>query len=96
MVSNVVKNQIITLSTFGEIFLDIVDDTIRAFIEAQHIFFTGSAAPTGRVNVSPKGMDAFRVLGPNKVAYLDVTGTERLHVLTPAKTRAKLVTRIQN
>ncbi len=29
-------------------------------------------------------------------AYLDLTGTERLHGLTPAKTMAKLVTRIQN
>ncbi len=54
---------------------DAIDDTIRAFIETQHIFFTGSAAPTGRVNVSPKGMDALRVLGPNRVAYLDVTGS---------------------
>jgi hypothetical protein len=47
----------------------------RAFIEKQHIFFTGSAAPAGRVNVSPKGMDAFRVLGPNQVVYLDLTGS---------------------
>lgn len=54
---------------------DAIDDTIRAFIEKQHIFFTGSAAPTGRVNVSPKGMDAFRVLGPNRIAYLDITGS---------------------
>ena len=52
-----------------------IEDAHRAFIERQHIFFTGSAAPTGRVNVSPKGMDAFRVLGPNRVAYLDLTGS---------------------
>jgi hypothetical protein len=54
---------------------DAIDDQVRAFIEKQHIFFTGSAAPTGRVNVSPKGMDALRVLGPNRVAYLDLTGS---------------------
>lgn len=46
-----------------------------AFIAAQKIFFVGSAAPSGRVNVSPKGMDSFLVLGPNVVAYLDVTGS---------------------
>ncbi len=56
-------------------FHDAIDDEIRAFIEKQKIFFTGSAAPEGRVNVSPKGMDAMRVLGPNRVAYLDVTGS---------------------
>ncbi|MDR3531650.1 MAG: pyridoxamine 5'-phosphate oxidase family protein [Rhodopila sp.] len=46
-----------------------------AFIEQQHIFFTASAAATGRVNVSPRGTDAFRVLDPNSVAYLDETGS---------------------
>lgn len=54
---------------------DAIDDRIRTFIEKQHVFFTGSAAPTGRVNVSPKGMDCLRVLGPNQVAYLDLTGS---------------------
>lgn len=52
-----------------------ISDTHRAFIERQKIFFVGSAAPTGRVNVSPKGTDALRVLGPNQVAYLDLTGS---------------------
>ena len=52
-----------------------LEETHRAFIEKQKIFFVGSAAPTGRVNVSPKGMDCLRVLGPNKVAYLDLTGS---------------------
>lgn len=52
-----------------------LEDKHTAFIAAQKIFFVASAAPTGRVNVSPKGMDTFRVLNPNKVAYLDVTGS---------------------
>lgn len=52
-----------------------IEDRHRAFIEKQHIFFVASAAPTGRVNISPKGMNSFRVLGPNEVAYLDVTGS---------------------
>lgn len=45
------------------------------WIGRQHIFFTASAAPTGRVNVSPRPATAFRVLGPNLVAYLDQTGS---------------------
>ena len=47
----------------------------RAFIERQRIFFVASAAPKGRVNVSPKGLSSFRVLGENDVAYLDCTGS---------------------
>ena len=47
----------------------------RAFIERQRIFFVASAAPKGRVNVSPKGLSSFHVLGENDVAYLDCTGS---------------------
>jgi hypothetical protein len=45
------------------------------FIRAQPIFFVASAAGTGRVNLSPKGMDTFRVLADDRVAYLDLTGS---------------------
>ncbi len=49
----------------------------RAFMEAQHIFFvaTAPAEESGHVNLSPKGMDTFRVLSPTRVAYLDLTGS---------------------
>jgi len=47
----------------------------RKFIEEQHLFFTGSAAPDGRVNISPKGMDSLRVLGPNRIAWMNLTGS---------------------
>lgn len=47
----------------------------QAFIEKQPLFFVGTAAGDGRVNVSPKGMDSLRVLGPNQVAWLNVTGS---------------------
>ena len=47
----------------------------RAFIERQHVFFTASAALGSHVNLSPKGLDALRVLGPNTVVYLDRTGS---------------------
>lgn len=47
----------------------------QTFIEDQKVFFVGTAAQSGRVNVSPKGMDSFRVLGPNRVVWLSVTGS---------------------
>ena len=45
------------------------------FILQQHIFFAASAAAEGRVNVSPKDGAALRILSPNRVAYLDQTGS---------------------
>ena len=52
-----------------------LDDKHRSFIARQRIFFTASAAPDTRVNVSPRSTSALRVLGPNTVAYLDRTGS---------------------
>jgi hypothetical protein len=45
------------------------------FIREQHIFFVGTAGAEGRVNVSPKGMDSFRVMDANRVAWLNMTGS---------------------
>jgi hypothetical protein len=45
------------------------------FIQAQHMFFTATAAPTGHVNMSPRSTDMFRILGDNAVLYLDRTGS---------------------
>lgn len=54
-----------------------IDDPLRAFIEAQRMFFVASAPleAEGHVNLSPKGLDTFRILGPDRVAYLDLTGS---------------------
>ena len=52
-----------------------IEDSHRRFIEDQHMFFTGSAGPEGRVNISPKGMDSLRVLGPNRIAWMNITGS---------------------
>ncbi|GGO39429.1 pyridoxamine 5'-phosphate oxidase family protein [Deinococcus humi] len=52
-----------------------IDPDHQAFIEKQPVFFVGTAAAEGRVNVSPKGMDSLRVLGPNRVMWLNVTGS---------------------
>jgi hypothetical protein len=50
-------------------------DAQLAFVGDQKIFFVATAPASGRVNVSPKGMDTFRVLAPDQVAYLDATGS---------------------
>ena len=54
-----------------------LDDAAARFIEAQHMFFVASAPldPNGHVNLSPKGLDTFRILGPTSVAYLDFNGS---------------------
>lgn len=48
---------------------------LQAFILRQHMFFVATAALTGRVNISPKGLDSFRILSDSRVAYLDLTGS---------------------
>ncbi|MHB9119014.1 MAG: pyridoxamine 5'-phosphate oxidase family protein [Burkholderiales bacterium] len=45
------------------------------FIARQSVYFTASAPAEGRINLSPKGLDSFRVLDPKHVAYLDLTGS---------------------
>lgn len=39
------------------------------------MFFVGSAAQDGRVNISPKGLDSLRVMGPNRVVWRNLTGS---------------------
>ncbi len=55
--------------------MDAISPGLQQFIEAQPLFFVATAAPTGHVNVSPKGLDSLRVLGPRRVAWLNVTGS---------------------
>lgn len=45
------------------------------FIKSQHLFFVGSAGAEGFVNLSPKGMDSLRVLSPNRLVWLNLTGS---------------------
>ena len=60
----------------GEVFGGL-EDGLREFISAQHVFFVATAplSAEGHVNLSPKGLDTFRVLGPRQLAYLDLTGS---------------------
>ena len=54
---------------------DTLTDKHIAFITAQKMFFVSTAAETGRVNVSPKGMDSLRVVNNKQVLWLNVTGS---------------------
>jgi hypothetical protein len=56
---------------------DSIDDTLASFIAEQHMFFvaTAPAGPAGHINLSPKGLQTFRVIDPKTVAYLDLTGS---------------------
>lgn len=56
-------------------FFERLDRRLIRFIEAQKIFFTATAPAEGRINLSPKGMDTLRVLGGDRLAYLDLTGS---------------------
>lgn len=55
-------------------FHDSIKSAHHDFIKQQHVFFVATAplSQQGRVNLSPKGLDSFRVLDSNKVAYLDL------------------------
>ncbi|HEX5081984.1 MAG TPA: pyridoxamine 5'-phosphate oxidase family protein [Blastocatellia bacterium] len=60
----------------GKRILEITPE-LQNFIEEQSVFFVASAplSANGHVNISPKGLDTFRVIGPRQVAYLDLTGS---------------------
>jgi hypothetical protein len=58
-------------------FFERLSPELIEFINRQNLFFIATAPPLaeGRINLSPKGMDTFRVLSDDTVAYLDLTGS---------------------
>jgi hypothetical protein len=54
-----------------------ITEALEVFIKAQPVFFVATAPldPNGHVNLSPKGLDTLRILGPKSVAYLDIFGS---------------------
>ena len=54
-----------------------IDADLKAWIARQNVFFVATAplSENGHINLSPKGGDAFRVLGPMEVVYQDYTGS---------------------
>lgn len=60
----------------GKIF-EYIDERIKAWVKEQKIFFVSTAplSADGHINCSPKGLDSFRVIDGNTVAYQDLTGS---------------------
>lgn len=57
--------------------LEKIDAELAEWIAKQKLFFVATAplSKEGHVNLSPKGGDTFRVLGPMEVVYQDYTGS---------------------
>jgi len=62
--------------TMGK-FHDSIQQPHREFIEHQKMFFVATAplAADTHINLSPKGIDSFRVLSSTRVAYMDIVGS---------------------
>ncbi|MEM9648658.1 MAG: pyridoxamine 5'-phosphate oxidase family protein [Bacteroidota bacterium] len=45
------------------------------FIQNQKMFFVATAMEEGSINLSPKGLDSLRVMDPNRVIWLNLTGS---------------------
>ncbi len=54
-----------------------IEEKHREFIAKQHMFFVSSAplSSSGHINLSPKGLDCFRVVSANQIAYMDIVGS---------------------
>ena len=54
-----------------------IGDELQGFIESQKVFFVSTAplGADGHINISPKGLDALRILAPGRIAYLDLYGS---------------------
>ncbi|WP_299849588.1 pyridoxamine 5'-phosphate oxidase family protein [uncultured Roseovarius sp.] len=67
---------------------DKLNRSFRHFIEKQPLFFVATAAPKGRVNMSPKGLDSLRILSDTRIVWLSVSGSGNetaAHVLQNAR-----------
>jgi hypothetical protein len=58
-------------------FFDNIQEHHKTFIEKQKLFFVATAplSDEGHVNLSPKGLDSFRILSSTKVGYMDIIGS---------------------
>lgn len=52
-----------------------LSDELRRFIGEQKVFFVATAAPDGRINLSPKGQDSLRVLNSREILWMNLTGS---------------------
>jgi hypothetical protein len=49
--------------------------TLCDFIERQPLFFVATAAPEGRVNLSPKGLATLRIMNESRILWLSLSGS---------------------
>ncbi len=56
-------------------FFDALEQKHIDFISDQKMFFVATAPKNGRISLSPKGLDCFRIISPTEVAYLDYIGS---------------------
>jgi Pyridoxamine 5'-phosphate oxidase len=70
----------------------LIDEPVKQFIERQRMFFVATAPldPHGLVNLSPKGLDSIRILAPDTIAYLDLTGSG-IETIAHVKENGRLV-----
>ena len=52
-----------------------LNQTLINFIKAQHLYFVATAAPDGRVNLSPKGCDSLHIVDDNRIIWLNLSGS---------------------
>lgn len=55
--------------------LDKLTPKLVDFIKNQPLFFVATAMNEGKINLSPKGLDSFKVLDDNTVLWLNLTGS---------------------
>lgn len=55
--------------------LEELTPALEDFIRNQPMFFVATARQEGRINLSPKGMDTFRILNAKKIVWLNLTGS---------------------
>ena len=81
-------------------FTDHLTEDHVAMIARQPVYFVATAADEGRINLSPKGLaDSFRVLSPNRVAYLDLAGSgneTNAHLLAAQTDRGRITVMMCN
>ncbi len=67
----------LVISGFMGKFFDHINPNQQEFIAKQKMFFVASAPLSidGHINLSPKGIDSFRVLSERQVAYMDIIGS---------------------
>ena len=56
-------------------FYEELDEDLQQFIAEQRVYFTATAPAEGRISLSPKGLDTFRCLDKQTVAYMNLTGS---------------------